>query len=119
MSLKLLLPIQAKIASFGIIDHDLFNLKGVKETQVSSTLFSEDCPMKYFLEGFMSVAVIECMSGSLMCFTTTGIPYSQMNIFLSSEVETNFLLLSIKVTVFTAPRCSSYCWVLLPLLTSY
>lgn len=48
------------------------------------------------------------ITGSLKCFTTTGIPNSQMNIFLSSLVDANFLPLSKKVTVLTDYKCSSY-----------
>ena len=53
--------------------------------------------------------VIECISGSLICLITTGIPNSHKNIFLSSDVDTNFLPPSTNVTVLTAPKCSSYC----------
>lgn len=73
-------------------------------------------PAMYFPEGWIAVYIIACISGSDRCLTTTGIPNSQINIFLSSEVETNFLLLSINVTVFTAPKCSSYYYVLFPVL---
>merc|ERR1719188_2387294 len=48
------------------------------------------------------------MVGSEMYFTTTGMPYSHKKIFLSSEVVKSRLPSSQNVTVFTAPRCSSY-----------
>ena len=82
------------------------------------TLLSRDCPTKYFPFGWRAVAGIECIDGSEICFTTTGKPNSHMNIFLSSEVETNFLLLSINVSVLIAPRCSSYDCVFCPELMS-
>ncbi len=69
---------------------------------------SEDYPAKYYRFGDNAVFDTACISGSEICLMTTGIPNSQTNIFLSSEVETNFLLKSTKVIVFTAPRCSSY-----------
>merc|ERR1719188_2165599 len=56
----------------------------------------------------MVTAGTECMVGSEMYLTTTGMPYSHKKIFLSSEVVKIRLPSSQKVTVFTAPRCSSY-----------
>ncbi len=68
---------------------------------------SEDWPAKYYPLGCKAVAVIVCISGSDTCLVTTGIPYYQTNNFLSSELETN-LFYSIKVIVFTVPKCWLY-----------
>lgn len=48
-------------------------------------------PTQFKPDGLTDVAVTACISGSLICFITTGIPNSQIKSFLSSELETNFL----------------------------
>lgn len=48
-----------------------------------------------------------CISGSETCLVTTGMLNYQTNSFLSSELVTN-LFCSIKVIVFTVPRCWLY-----------
>ena len=48
------------------------------------------------------------LPGSAMCLITTGMPYSQMKIFLSSELEIKRRFWSMNVTVLTASMCSSY-----------
>ena len=48
-------------------------------------------PTQFNPDGFTDVAVTACISGSLICLITTGIPNSHINNFLSSELDTNFL----------------------------
>jgi hypothetical protein len=67
-----------------------------------------DYPAKYLPLGCIVAAGIAYISGSVICFDTTGIPNSHINIFLSSAVDTNLLPPSIKVIVFIDPKCSSY-----------
>merc|ERR1719188_1582101 len=71
-------------------------------------LLSIDWPIRYFFLGSRFTAGTECIVGSAMCLTTTGMPNSQRKIFLSSEVVSRRLPSSQNVTVLTAPMCSSY-----------
>jgi hypothetical protein len=48
-------------------------------------------PTQFNPDGFTDVEVTACISGSLICLITTGIPNSHINNFLSSELDTNFL----------------------------
>merc|ERR1719229_1898858 len=78
-----------------------------------------DCPMRYLFVGSSVTAGTECIVGSAICFTTTGIPNSHKKIFLSSDVVKMRLPSSQKDTVFTAPRCSSYSCTMVPMFASH
>ena len=78
---------------------------------------SEDWPAKYYPPGCRAVAVIVCISGSVMCLVTTGIPYSHTKSFLSSAQLTN-LFSSIKSIVLMVPVCWLYSKALVPVLRS-
>jgi len=55
------------------------------------TLLSEHYPAKNLSVGCILVLETAVMSGSERCFSTTPIPNPHKKIFLSSEVDTNFL----------------------------
>jgi hypothetical protein len=78
---------------------------------------SEDCPAKYYPEGWTAVEVIVCISGSETCFVTTGILNYHTNNFLSSELVTN-LFCSINVIVLTVPKCWLYSIYFFPVFKS-
>lgn len=57
------------------------------------------------LDGCTAAAGRECMSGSAMCLVSTGTFHSHTRMLLSSDVDTIRRPSSMKVTVFTEPRC--------------
>lgn len=69
--------------------------------------------------GASDTAGIECMVGSAMYFTSTGISHSQIRILLSSEVVTNLRFSSTNVIELTAPKWRSYSWTISPLRVSH
>lgn len=62
---------------------------------------------------------IECIVGSAMYLTSTGMSHSQMRIDLSSDVVTNRRFSSTNVIVLTAPKWRSYSWTMSPLRMSH
>lgn len=62
---------------------------------------------------------IECIVGSAIYFTSTGISHSHIRILLSSDVVTKRRFSSTNVIELTAPKCRSYSWTISPLRVSH
>lgn len=85
MTSEILLSIHSEVTGLSIIDTYL----GIYYYYTRLLLYY---PTQFWPVGFTDVAVTACISGSLICLITTGIPNSQMNNFLSSELDTNLRL---------------------------